>query len=65
MRFAMMMRRGGGEEITPRTKSSIANGANEDTAVTKSERKGYARVIVKTPGKKVLEELMLSRVFGN
>ncbi|KAJ9095309.1 hypothetical protein QFC21_005675 [Naganishia friedmannii] len=60
------MGRGTDEEDALRTKSSISSGKNEDgsAATGKSSRTGAPEVIVGTPGKKVLETLLLGRVFG-
>jgi inosine-uridine nucleoside N-ribohydrolase len=64
---AFLSSRGTDEEDALRTKSSISSGKNEDgsaATTTKSTRAGAPEVIVGTPGKKVLETLLLGRVFG-
>ncbi|KAJ9107156.1 hypothetical protein QFC19_002816 [Naganishia cerealis] len=57
-------RRGTNEEDALRTKSAISSGKNEDHSTTAKVRAGAPEVIVGTPGKKVLETLLLGRVFG-
>ncbi len=57
--------RGTGEQSEPRTKSEALNGGGPTVAPPlPSGINGAPNVVVQTPGKKVLEELLLSRVYG-
>jgi hypothetical protein len=70
--------RGTGEQSFLRTKSDISSGANTDQDPSSSSTtddatttagggggpKGAPMVVTKTPGSKVLEDLLLARVLG-
>lgn len=58
------IRRGTGEEGVLRTNGSASDGKSLQSKVTPTDKKGYPRVISTTPGKEVLQEVLLGRVFG-
>lgn len=64
--FEFLSTRGGGETSFLRTESDVGSGQGTETGskTVKSDIPGAARPVTSTPGKEILEKLLLSRVFG-
>lgn len=60
----LAIRRGTGEEGVLRTNGSASDGKSIQSKATPTAKKGYPRVIATTPGKEVLQRVLLGRVFG-